>query len=81
MESIRIGGYLQRANGQRQSRNLSLRNIGGYANAQNLLMNRQEQAYLLKLHQKTMKAATVLDPQPQRKRVEMVARPYDNCTR
>jgi hypothetical protein len=47
-------------------RNLGLRNKGGYANAHNLLLNRQEQAYLLKLHQKTTKAATVLGPQPEK---------------
>jgi hypothetical protein len=33
---------------------LSLRNIGGYANAQNLLLSRQLWAYLLKLHIKTI---------------------------
>jgi hypothetical protein len=58
-----------------------LRNTGGYANAQNLLLNRQEQAYLLKLQQKTIKAATVLGPQPGKKRDEVVARLYNNCSR
>jgi hypothetical protein len=33
---------------------LSLRNMGGYANAQNLLLIRQLRAYLLKLQQKTI---------------------------
>jgi hypothetical protein len=43
-----------------------LRSTGGYANAQNLLLNRQEQAYLLKLQQKTTQTATALGLQPEK---------------